>query len=165
MVLLGVVVVLAGLAVLVIEAHLNTAGVLGAVGVLGTAAGVGTILAGSGAALWVTVPVAAVLALAGLVVMLMVVREVFVAGNQQIRSGPDALIGAKGVVQSWTDREGMVLVEGALWHAEPAFGWEDPLPNPGDKVIVAELDGLSILVRRPHAWEVIPVWKPSSLSL
>nr|WP_281379722.1 NfeD family protein [Flexivirga oryzae] len=105
------------------------------------------------------------MALAGLVVMLMVVREVFVAGSQEIRSGPDALIGAKGVVQSWSGREGMVLVEGALWHAEPVFGWEDPLPAPGDKVIVAELDGLSISVRRPHAWEVIPVWKPSSLSL
>jgi len=165
MVLLGVVLVLVGLAVLVVEAHLNTAGVLGAVGVLGTAAGVGTILAGSGAALWVTIPVAAVLALAGLVVMLMVVREVFVAGSQEIRSGPEALIGAKGVVQSWSGRDGHVLLEGALWHAEPAFGWEDPLPVAGDKVVVTELDGLSVLVRRPHAWEVIPPWKPSSLSL
>lgn len=165
MVLLGVLLVLAGLAVLVVEAHLTTAGVLGVAGTVSTATGVGLILSGAGAPLWVTVPVAALLAVVGLVGLLLVAREVVVASNQQIRTGPEALIGSKAVVQSWSDREGRIMADGALWHAELAFGWEDPMPAPGDTVVVAELDGLSLAVRRPHAWEVKPVWKPSSLSL
>lgn len=165
MVLLGVVLVLVGIAVLVIEAHLATAGVLGVAGTLSAATGVGLILAATGARLWVTIPVAVLLAVAGLVVLLMVAREVIVASHQEIRTGPDALIGQKAVVSSWTGREGQVTVAGALWRAEPAYGWEDPLPKPGETVVVSELDGLSVSVRRPHAWEVKPVWKPSSLSL
>lgn len=165
MVLLGVIFVLVGLGVLVLEAHLTTAGVLGVAGTLSTATGVGLILAAAGAPLWVTIPIAALLAIAGLVVLLMVAREVIVAGHQEIRTGPDALIGRKAVVSSWTGREGQVIVDGALWHAEPVYGWEDPLPNRGDTVVVTELDGLSVSVRRPHAWEVKPIWKPSSLSL
>jgi len=165
MVLLGVIAVLVGVAVLVVEAHITTAGVLGVAGTLATATGVGMILGGAGAAWWVTVPVAAFLAIAGLVTMLIIAREVIVARHQEIRSGPDALVGSKAVVRSWSEREGQVSVAGALWHAELAYGWEDPMPAPGDTVVVAELDGLSVAVRRPHAWEVRPIWKPSSLSL
>lgn len=165
MVLLGVVLVLVGLGVLVLEAHLTTAGVLGIAGTASTATGVGLILAATGAPLWVTIPIAALLAVAGLVVLLMVAREVIVAGSQEIRTGPGALIGRKAVVSSWTGREGRVTIDGALWSAEPAYGWEDPLPEPGDTVVITELDGLFVSVRRPHAWEVKPIWKPSSLSL
>ncbi|HWC23801.1 MAG TPA: NfeD family protein [Flexivirga sp.] len=165
MLLLGVLLVLAGVTVVVVEAHVTTAGVLGVAGTLSTASGVGLILAATGAALWVTIPIATLLAIAGLVTMLMIAREVIVAGSQEIRTGPDALVGRKARVTSWSGREGRVTVDGALWHAEPAFGWEDPLPVPGDTVVVTELDGLSLSVRRPHAWEVKPVWKPSSLSL
>ena len=165
MVLLGVLLVLLGITVLVVEAHLTTAGVLGVAGTLSTATGVGLILAATGAPLWVTIPIAALLAIAGLVGLLIVAREVIVASNQEIRTGPDALIGQKAVVSSWSGREGHVTVAGVLWHAEPAYGWEDPLPAPGDTVVVTELDGLSVSVRRPHAWEVKPIWKPSSLSL
>lgn len=165
MVLLGVLLVLIGVAVLVVEAHVTTAGVLGVAGTLSTATGVGLILAATGAPLWVTIPVAALMAIAGLVTMLMIAREVIVAGNQEIQTGPEALIGQRAVVSSWSEREGQITVAGVLWHAEPAYGWEDPLPVPGDTVVVTELDGLSVSVRRPHAWEVKPIWKPSSLSL
>lgn len=165
MVLLGVVVVLVGAALLVVEAHLTTAGVLGTAGTVGSATGVGLILAGSGAALWVTIPVAALLAIAGLLTMLIVAREVVVAGSQEIQAGPDALIGSKAVVRSWSGREGQVTAAGALWHAEPAYGWEDPMPAPGDTVVVSDFEGLTMSVRRPHPWEVAPIWKPSSLSL
>jgi Membrane-bound serine protease (ClpP class) len=165
MVLLGVLLVLVGIAVLVLEAHLTTAGVLGVAGTLSTATGVGLILASTGAPLWVTIPIAALMAIAGMVTLMVIAREVIVAGSQEIQTGPEALIGQKAVVSSWSGREGHVTVAGVLWHAEPAYGWEDPLPAPGDTVVVSELDGLSVSVRRPHAWEVKPVWKPSSLSL
>ncbi|GGB19227.1 hypothetical protein GCM10011492_06350 [Flexivirga endophytica] len=165
MVLLGVLLVLIGVAVVVVEAHVTTAGVLGVAGTLSTATGVGLILAATGAPLWVTIPVAALMAIAGLVTMLVIAREVIVAGSQELQTGPEALIGRKAVVKTWSGNAGRVMADGALWNAEPAFGWEEPMPVPGDTVIVTELDGLSVSVRRPHAWEVKPVWKPSSLSL
>lgn len=165
MVLIGVAGVLAGLILLVVEAHVTTAGVLGVAGVCATAGGIGLILGASGAPLWVTIPVAVLLAIAGLIAMLVIAREVFVAGKRELQTGPSALIGRKAVVGSWSGDEGQVSVDGALWRAELAYGWQDPLPAPGDKVIVAELDGLSVTVRRPTAWEVLPAWKPSSLSL
>jgi len=165
MLVLGVLAIALGVGVLVVEAHVSTAGVLGIPGTLSVAAGVGLILAGSGAPWWLTIPVAALLAIGGLVAMLVIAREVVVASTQEIRSGPDALVGEKGVIQSWSGREGQVSVAGALWHAELAYGWEDPMPAPGQTVVVSEIDGLSIAVRRPNPWEVRPIWKPSSLSL
>ncbi|MGN6413307.1 NfeD family protein [Flexivirga sp.] len=165
MLLYGVAAVLIGVTLLVIEAHVTTAGVFGVAGILATAGGIAVILTASGASWWVTVPIAALLAVAGLFALVVVAREVIVAGSQEPRTGPTALIGRKAVVRSWSGRDGQVAVDGALWHAELVYGWEDPLPAPGDKVVVTELEGLSVTVRRPHAWEVLPVWKPSSLSL
>ncbi|TWP33616.1 NfeD family protein [Leekyejoonella antrihumi] len=165
MVALGAVLVLVGLGVLVIEAHVSTAGVLAVAGVMAAAAGVGVIVAGSGAALFVAIPVSVVLALVGLVAILMVAREVVVARRQEIRTGPTALVGSVAKVSTWSGEEGQVATDGALWHALLAYGWEDPRPKPGDTVIVDQLEGLTVSVRRPHAWEVTPVWKPSSLSL
>lgn len=165
MLLLGVLLVLIGVAVVVVEAHVTTAGVLGVAGTLSTATGVGMILAAAGTPWWLTIPIATLLAIAGLVALLIIAREVVVARRQEICTGPDALVGRKAQVTSWSGREGQVSVDGALWRAEPAYGWEDPMPSPGDTVVVTELEGLSLSVRRPHAWEVKPVWKPSSLSL
>lgn len=164
MVELGVVIALVGLALLVIEAHVTTAGVLGVVGVLGIAGGLGMVLAGSGVSLFVTIPVAVVLALIGVVAIAMVAGEVLLARRQPVRTGPQALIGEVATVQTWDGIEGQVVVDGALWRARTAYGWQDPPPGLGESVIVADLDGLSIAVRRPNAWEVARAWTRSSLS-
>ena len=167
MVVLGAVMILVGLGVLVLEAHLATAGVLAVGGVMVSAAGVGVVIAGSGVSLFVAVPVAVVLSLIGLVVVMMVAREVLVARRQEIRTGPSALVGTAAKVRSWDveQDEGQVAADGTLWRAVPAYGWEDPRPVPGQVVVIDELDGLTLSIRRPHAWEVTPVWTPSSLSL
>jgi len=162
---LGAVLVLAGLAVLVIEAHVSTAGVLGVAGVLAAAAGVGLIIAGFGAALVVAVPVAVVAACAGMVAIAVVAQKVIAARNQLVRVGPSALIGVTATVRTWSESEGQVAADGTLWRARVSWGWEDPPPVPGETVVVNELDGLTVSVRRPHPWEVAPVWVPSSLSL
>lgn len=162
---LGVIVILVSLAVLVLEAHLTTAGVLGLAGVMGTAAGAGMIMAGSGVGLLITIPIAVVLAAAGTLGMALIAGEVILAKRQPLRAGPSALVGKKATVQTWDGDEGQVAADGTLWRARLAYGWEDPLPHIGQTVIINELDGLTLSVRRPTAWEVIPRWKPSSLSL
>jgi membrane-bound ClpP family serine protease len=165
MLALGVIVVLAGLAVLVIEAHVPTAGVLGVAGVMAAAAGIGLIIAGSGAALVVAVPVAVAMAGIGVVAVAIVAHKVVVARHQLVRVGPSALIGTTATVRTWSGKEGQVAAEGTLWRAQVSWGWEDPPPAPDEIVVVNELDGLTVSVRRPHPWEVAPVWVPSSLSL
>jgi membrane-bound serine protease (ClpP class) len=162
---LGAVLVLAGLAVLVIEAHVSTAGVLGLAGVLAAAAGVGLIIADLGAALVFAVPVAVVAAFAGMVAIVVVAQKVIAARSQAARMGPDTLIGVTATVRTWSESEGQVAADGTLWRARVSWGWEDPPPALGETVVVNELDGLTVSVRRPHPWEVAPVWAPSSLSL
>jgi membrane-bound serine protease (ClpP class) len=162
---LGAVVVVVGLALLVIEAHISTAGILGLAGALGTVGGIGLILAGSGAGLVVAIPVSAVLGIACLIVGTMVTHEIRAARVEAVRTGPETLIGALGTVRTWSGDEGQVAADGTLWSARRSVLWSDPPPTPGEKVIINELAGLTVSVRRPYPWEVAPVWTPSSLSL
>ena len=164
MIALGVIVVLAGLAILVIEAHISTAGVLGLAGVMAVAAGFGMIIASSGGGAAVAVPVSIALAVVGLVTVAAIARKVFAARAKAVRTGPSGLIGAMATVKTWSRDEGQVAADGTLWRARLSYGWDDPLPLPGQPVVISELDGLTVSVRRPDPWEVIPVWAPSSLS-
>ena len=145
MVVLGLIVVLAGLAVVVIEAHASTGGVLAVAGVM--AAGVGLIMAGSGAPLVLTIPVAVVLAVLGVLGIMLMARKVVAAGNQSPRTGPTALIGTVATVRTWNHEEGQVVADGTLWRAVLSGDWQDSRPIPGERVTVETLDGLTLSVR------------------
>lgn len=151
MVVLGLVIVLVGLAVVVIEAHASTGGVLAVAGVLAFAAGVGLIMAGSGAALVITIPVAVLLALLGLLGVLLMARKVVEARNQAPRVGSTALIGTVATVSTWNQQEGQVTADGALWRAVLSGDWQDSRPVPGETVAVDALDGLTMSVRPLYA--------------
>ncbi|HEY9497146.1 MAG TPA: NfeD family protein [Intrasporangium sp.] len=146
-VVLGLIVVLAGLAVVVIEAHASTGGVLAVAGVMAVAAGVGLIMAGSGAPLVLTIPVAVVLAVLGVLGIMLMARKVVAAGNQSPRTGPTALIGTVATVRTWNHEEGQVVADGTLWRAVLSGDWQDSRPIPGERVTVETLDGLTLSVR------------------
>jgi membrane-bound serine protease (ClpP class) len=162
---LGAVVVAVGLALLVVEAHVSTAGILGLAGALAAVAGIGLILASSGAGLLVAIPVSVVLAAACLIVAMVVTLKIRDARVEAVRTGPETLIGVLATVRTWSGEEGQVAADGTLWSAHRSLLWSDPPPSPGEKVIISELAGLTVSVRRPYPWEVAPVWTPSSLSL
>lgn len=155
MVVVGAVVMVLGLTALVVEAHVSTAGVVGLAGVLAAAAGVGLILAGAGASLLAAVPVAVVLAVIGTVAMTMMARRVMSARRRAVRTGSGGLVGAVATVRSWSGEEGQVAAQGALWTARMTFGYEGPVPGPGEYVIIDELDGLTLSVHRPDALEMM----------
>lgn len=155
MVVLGAVVMLLGLTALVVEAHVSTAGVVGLAGVLAAAAGIGLILAGAGASPGVAVPVAVVLAVIGTVAMTMMAQRVMSARRRALRTGSGQLVGTVATVRSWSGDQGQVAAAGALWSARMTFGWEGPMPGPGEPVIVDELDGLTLSVHRPDALEMM----------
>ncbi len=151
LVVLGAVLVLAGLAVVVIEAHVTTGGVLAVAGVMAIAAGAGLIMAGSGAALVLTIPVAALLAALGVTGIILTARKVLSAGSQQLRTGPTALVGTVATVRTWSQLEGQVTAEGTLWRAVLSRDWQDKRPVPGETVVVDTLDGLTMSVRPLYA--------------
>ncbi len=151
MVVLGAVVVLVGLAVVVIEAHASTGGVLAVAGVMALAAGVGLIMSGSGAPPVLTIPVAVLLAVLGALGIMLMARKVVRAGSQAPRVGATALIGTVAIVSNWSRQEGQVQADGALWRAVLSGDWQDSRPVPGETVAVDALDGLTMSVRPLYA--------------
>ncbi len=165
MVALGAAIVVVGMIVLVIEAHVSTAGILGLAGVLAAAAGIGLIVTGAGAPFIVSVITAVILAFLGVTAFKKMARRVRAAHRRMIRTGSSALLGAVGTVRTWSGDEGQVAAAGTLWGARMTYGCQDPPPVPGERVIIDELDGLTVTVHKPDASEVMQPWKPSSQSL
>ena len=155
MVALGVILLLGGVLLLVAEAHVPTAGALGAAGVAALAAGCWLVVTGSGAGLAIALPAAAAVAVTGAVGLTFAGRKVLTAGRRPTGSGVEALRGAKATVRAWERGAGQVAVAGGLWRARLAWPQdeEDP-PRPGDSVIVEGVEGLTLAVRRAEPWEM-----------
>jgi membrane-bound ClpP family serine protease len=153
---LGVSLLIVGAIVIVVEAHVPTLGVLGGPGVI--AVGVGAVLAvsglGGGAAL--AAIAAVVLVAAGLGIIGLSLRKGLAVRRRRVRAGPEGLIGHLGIVRSWTEPDGSVLVDGCLWRARRSIlDDEEPAElRAGDRVVVEHLSGLTVGVRRAEDWEV-----------
>jgi len=154
---LGVSLLMVGAILILIEAHVPTLGALGGPGVI--ALGAGAVLAVLGLGGGVVLGVVAALLLAGAAggALALTVGKGVAVRRQRIRAGPESLIGHVGVVRSWADPTGCVLVDGALWTARrSALDDEDQEAlHEGDAVVVDHLDGLTVRVRRAEEWEVM----------
>ena len=154
---LGVSLLLVGAIMVLIEAHVPTMGALGGPGVI--ALGVGAVLAVMGLGGGVVLGVLAALLLAGAAggVMLLTVGKGLAVRRRRIRAGPESMVGHVGVVRSWADPTGCVMVDGALWKARRSIlDDEDPEElHEGDEVVVDHIDGLTVGVRRAEEWEQI----------
>ena len=151
--------ILTGAGLLVAEAHVATYGVLGASGilalVLAAVLAVGEAGGGAVAALAVAIPVAVVLG--GLVVI--ATRKGLAVRSQKVLGGSEGLIGRVGVVRHACAPEGQVFVSGEIWHARlsPLHEEdEDPELHEGERVVVEQVQGLTLAVRRAEEWEVTP---------
>jgi membrane-bound ClpP family serine protease len=152
MVEVGVALVLVGVALLVAEAHVPS-GALGAAG--GIALAVGAALAISAAGAGAALVVAAVVASLGVAAawLLIAARKSFATRRLRAASGREALSGRTGVVRSWNGDGGQVFVDGALWRARRS--WDDGSEElgAGDAVVVEQVRGLTLGVRRAEEWE------------
>jgi membrane-bound serine protease (ClpP class) len=152
---LGVVLSLLGVMLLVAEAHVP-GGVLGGLGALVLVAAVAILAVGVGASAVLAVPVGVALGLAGGAWALLAARSVSGTRRARVRSGPEGLPGRTGVVRRWSEPDGQVYVDGALWRARHSWGpdAEDAL-HEGDPVVVERVAGLTLCVRRAEEWELI----------
>ena len=151
---LAVALMVTGALLLVAEAHLASYGLLGVAGVL--ALGAGGLLAISEAGGSVVLGLAIFLPIAIGLVALMVVagRKSFALRRRRPRSGAEALIGRVGVVRHVPAPVGDVRVEGELWRARNS--WADDELHEGEHVVIEEVHGLTLGVRRAEEWEVLP---------
>jgi membrane-bound ClpP family serine protease len=142
MIIVGVVLVLVGVALLVAEAHLP-AGVLGPAGGLSLAGGAALALAGAGAGLALVIPIT---------VGAGAIAAVWLAIAARGALAREALSGRMGTVRTWAGADGQVLVDGALWSARPSLPEECSL-SAGDEVVVERVSGLTLAVRKAEEWE------------
>lgn len=154
---LGIALLLIGAALVVIETHVASLGMLAGPGAL--ALGVGAVLAisGLGGGIVIALLLAVLLASGSLVLATVAIRESKSSRRRRVRTGAEGLVGRVGVVQSWGAPNGRVKVDGALWKARLSWSDEDAQElHAGDPVVVERLSGLTLAVRRADEWELAP---------
>ena len=142
--------VVLGASLLIAEAHVVSYGLLGIAGVAALAtAGVLAVEALGGSALLglaIMLPTVALAAWA----LVIVARKALAIRGRRPRSGAEQLIGRIGVV-----RHGDVFVDGELWRARRSYSDEPHALDEGEQVVVEQVRGLTLSVRRAEEWEVL----------
>src|SRR3954454_8014462 len=135
----GLMLVLFGAALLVIDAHVTTHGALTLSGLVAIAVGLVTLFHKAPAPyhtnVWLVVTVTAVLG--GF--WAIAISKAVAVRRAPVRVGPQEIVGMEGEARG----AGQVFVRGELWRAR-----SDEALRPGDKVLVAALDGLTLDVHR-----------------
>ena len=154
MIAIGIVLVLAGAALLVAEAH-APAGVLGVAGGLALAAGAALSIAAAGGGLAIVLPATVGAGAVAGVWLAVATRKALATQALGARAGREALSGRLGVIRTWSESGGQVLVDGALWRARPSWTDGDDALGEGDPVVVERVSGLTLSVRKAEDWEVL----------
>jgi membrane-bound ClpP family serine protease len=150
----GILLLLLGAALVVVEAHVPSLGFLAVPGVLTLVTGSVLAVSGLGGGLAVTIGVAIVLGLGSIAGLTVVLRKGNAARRRRVRTGAEGLVGQLAVVRNWGERGGRVLLEGTLWRARQAWPDVDTAQlNEGDLVVVERLNGLTLAVRGAEDWE------------
>jgi membrane-bound ClpP family serine protease len=154
---LGLVLLILGALVAVVEAHYPTQGIAGGLGVAVMA--IGAVLAISGLGAGVILGLLGGLALAGVggAGVALTVKHAAGVRHRRVRGGAEGLIGQIGVVRSWTESTGSVSLHGGVWNACRSPSIDDELLEltRGDRVVVERLTGLTLAVRPAEEWELI----------
>jgi membrane-bound serine protease (ClpP class) len=139
-----VLIALIAVALLVSELLLPTGGVLAILGALGlVGAGVVALESDSNTGEWAG-PALITLGILAAVCFYFVTRKVIDAHrDNRVRTGAEELVGSRAEARTTLDPEGQVWTGGALWRARLADG--GPV-QPGDRVVVEAVDGLTLVV-------------------
>lgn len=141
-----VVIAVIGVGLLLAELLLPTGGVLALLGVAGlTAAGVVAFNSDSDFADFAGGGLIALGVISG-ITFYFVSRKVLAAHrNQSVRTGTEEMVGSNGEARTSIDPDGRVWLGGTVWSARLADGASSI--QPGDRVMVEAVDGLTLVVR------------------
>jgi membrane-bound ClpP family serine protease len=147
---------IAGAALLVAEAHVVSYGVLGIAGVAALVTGGVLAVEATGGSLVLALALAIPVAAGLLAFMFVAGRKTLEVGRRRPHGGATGLIGRVGVVRRALTPVGAVQVDGELWRARRSWAEEELALSEGEYVVVEQLDGLTLSVRRAEEWEVMP---------
>jgi membrane-bound serine protease (ClpP class) len=153
---LSVVLMIAGALLLVAEAHVVSYGVLGVAGILSLVAGAVLAVDAAGGSVAVALALAIPMALVAVALLLIAGRKALALRRRRPQGGSTGLIGRVGVVRQAPTPIGHVLVEGELWRARNSWADDEPALREGEHVVVEQVHGLTLAVRRAEEWEVLP---------
>jgi membrane-bound ClpP family serine protease len=153
----GLILLIAGALVAVVEAHYPTHGIAGGLGVAVMAIGAVLTISGLGAGVILGLVGGLALAGAGGTGLALTVKHASSARRQRVRGGAEGLIGQIAVVRSWAESTGSVSLHGGVWNARRSPSIDDELLElaRGDRVVVERLTGLTLSVRPAEEWELI----------
>ena len=143
----GIILLVAGIGLIIAEAHLATFGILGIIGVIALALSGLMLFDTDAEGFEISAPlvIGVAVVLGGLLAI--AVRKVVEARRNPVWTGEEELPGEEGDVRVAIDPVGQVFIHGALWRAEFADGADaGPIP-PGARVRVESVDGLTLKVR------------------
>jgi membrane-bound ClpP family serine protease len=152
---LAVALMVAGALLLVAEAHLASYGLLGVAGTLAVLGGGVLAVSEAGGSVLLAIALAVPVAVGLVTLMVVAGHKSLALRRRRPRSGPDALIGRVGVVRHAPAPVGDVMVEGELWRARTSWV-DEPALREGEHVVIEQVHGLTLAVRRAEEWEVLP---------
>jgi membrane-bound serine protease (ClpP class) len=156
MTVLGVVLIGVALALIVAEAHLPTAGVLGAGATVAAVGGIVLLALAAGAGAAIVLLTAVFAAIAAITLLVLARHRILRPLGGRPRTGREALVGHVGVVRSVGASDAQVFLDGALWRAEPGPIHEGTELHDGERVVVERVNGLTLCVRKAEEWELNP---------
>ena len=130
-----------GAALLVVDLHATTHGVLTIAGLVCLGVGLPLLFSNAPPPYHVDTVLVVALGLAIASFWVFVTSKGIAARRRPVRMGPQTLVGRRGEMHS----DGLVFVNGELWHAHSSDGSE---LRPGEPVEVSALDGLELTVTR-----------------
>ncbi len=139
----AVMLLIAAFTFLILEAKFPSHGVLATVGIIALIFGTLTLVAGPIPELRVQIGTAIACGLAFGLITTFLVRIAVRARRNKVITGPEALVGTIGLAQEALAPRGQIMIHGELWFAESAT----PV-QPGDRVRVRSVRGLTLLVER-----------------
>jgi len=141
----GLLLILLAFGLFVAEAFIVSHGALAAGGVIALIAG-GLLLFDTGSSAFeISVPLVIFTAALLGSFFAWVISKAVQARHRRVRTGSEELIGERAVVRSPLDPVGHVFVQGALWRA---VGTDSETLDIGDEVVVENVDGLTLTVRK-----------------
>jgi membrane-bound serine protease (ClpP class) len=136
----GAALVLLGIALMVVEAHIGSFGVIGVAGVAAFVIGA-ILMFPSGPGFALSLPLVAAAAAVSIAFFLLTLAMLLRTRRRGVVTGPEALLGAEGEAVFWRGTEGRVRVLSEIWHARSASALA-----PGARVKVIARDGLTVVV-------------------
>jgi membrane-bound serine protease (ClpP class) len=153
---LAVALMVLGALLLVAEAHAASYGILGVAGVLALGAGGLIAIGEAGGSVVLGLAIFLPIAVGAVALMVVAGSKSLALRRRRPRTGPEALVGRVGVVRHVPAPIGDVLVEGELWRARNSWADGEPALREGEHVVIEEVHGLTLAVRRAEEWEVLP---------